>query len=175
VDEEIRFIEKQKDQIIAIGEVGLDYNWIKDRCDEQKDTFSKIIRLAEKIKKPIIVHSRKAEIDILDMLESSRLKKVVLHCFCGRSSLVKRAVDDGYSFSIPANIVRDMHFQKIAAEIPTNQILTETDAPFLSPFRGKRNEPAFISESLKKISELRGLTVEETSNLIYLNYQRMFL
>ena len=78
IDEEIRFIEKNKNKITAVGEVGLDYFWIKDKQKEQKELFEKMISLAEKINKPIIVHSRKAEEDAVNILQSSKLKKIII-------------------------------------------------------------------------------------------------
>lgn len=174
VDEEIKFIEKNKNKIIAIGEIGLD-GLDKENLEEQTILFQKLINLAEKIKKPIIVHSRKAEEDVINILDSSTIKKVVLHCFSGNFKLVKRASELGYYFSIPTNIVFNQHFQKMAKEININRLLTETDSPYLSPFKDKRNEPAFVIEAVKKIAEIKGFDVEETANSIYLNYKDLFL
>ena len=81
IDEEIKFIEENKKKVVAIGEVGLDYFWVKDKVNEQKKLFEKMILLAEKLNKPIIVHSRKAEEDAIDMLQSSKLKKIVMHLY----------------------------------------------------------------------------------------------
>ena len=173
IDEEIKFIEKNRDNIIAIGEVGLDGLDIEN-IKEQKIVFEKLIKLAEKIKKPIIVHSRRAEKEVIDLLESSRCKKVLLHCFSGKKWLVKRASELGYYFSIPTNIVRAHNFQLMAKEVNINQLFCETDAPYLSPFKDKRNEPAFIIESYKKIAEIKGMELEEVMNNIWMNYQRVF-
>ncbi|HLC65286.1 MAG TPA: TatD family hydrolase [Candidatus Nanoarchaeia archaeon] len=173
-DDLLKFIEKHKDQIIALGEVGVDYHTIKDKNEEQKENFLKIIRLSEKIKKPMIVHSRKAESDVLDILESSNVKKAVMHCFNGNMKLVKRAEDLGYYFSIPTNIVSLKHFQEVVERVQMERILTETDAPWLSPFKGGKNEPAFVAESIKKIAETKKMTHEEIANVVYMNYQRVF-
>jgi TatD DNase family protein len=110
LDNELKFIKENKDKILAIGEVGLDYT-VKEKEKEQKENLQKIIGLAEKIKKPIIMHTRKAEQDAIDLLESSKIKKVVLHCFSGKKKLVKKASDLGYYFSIPTNVVRAQNFQ----------------------------------------------------------------
>lgn len=174
VDDEIIFIEKNKDKIIAIGEVGLDYYNGHDK-ERQKRDFSKMISLAKKLGKPLIVHTRKAEEDAISILEEHKLKKVVLHCFSGKKSLVKRASKNGWSFSIPTNIVRAENFQMIVNEVPISQIFTETDAPYLSPFKEKTNEPAFITESIKKIAEIKGMTTDDVEKNIYMNYQKMFL
>jgi len=175
VDNELKFIEQQKNNIIAVGECGLDYKFGKDRAEKQKNVFQRIIRLVERIKKPIIVHSRKAEFDVIDMLFSSSLKKVVLHCFMGRKHLIKKAADKGYYFSIPPIIVRLQHFQLMAEIVPVTQLLTETDAPYLSPYPGKRNEPPYVIETIKQIAKIKGFTEEETANTIFMNFQNLFL
>lgn len=174
VDKEIEWIIKNKGKCAAVGEVGLDFNWGREHEKEQKKNFQKIIEMAEKIKKPIIVHTRKAELECIEMLESSKIKKVVLHCFCGRKHLVKRAADNGWSFSIPPIIVRLQQFQIMADIVNISNLLTETDCPYLSPFPNKRNEPANVFETVKKIAEIKKFNVEETADSIFLNYQRIF-
>jgi TatD DNase family protein len=174
LSEEIEFIKKNAKKIIAIGEVGLDFQTGNER-EEQKKTFSQFIELAEKLDKPIIVHSRKSEQDCVEMLESSTLKKVVMHCFSGRFSLVKKIVDRGWYLTIPTNIVRSEHFQKITKEADLSRLLTETDAPYLSPFKDRANEPSFIIEAVRKIAELKQMEAKEVENNIYYNYERIFL
>ena len=170
IEEEIEFIKKQS--IIAIGEVGLDNTY--ENVKEQKLFFEKMIALAEKLNKPIIVHSRKAEQEVIDMLDSSKIEHKILHCFGGKLKLTKTAADNGYIFSIPTSILRSEHFQHIAREVNINQLLTETDAPYQSPFQGERNEPKNIIEAVKKIAEIKSFTLEETKNNIWMNYQRIF-
>jgi TatD DNase family protein len=98
-----------------------------------------------------------------------------MHCFTARKHVVKRAYDLGYSFSIPPVIVRLQQFQEMAETVDINHIFTETDAPFLSPFKEKRNEPAFVVETIKKIAEIKKMDIKEVENNIWMNYQRMFL
>jgi TatD DNase family protein len=181
-DKELEFISKQKN-IVAIGEVGLDYikgddNPHGDKYKhEMKACFEKLIKLAEKKKLPIICHSRRAELDVIEMLESSSLKKgkVIMHCFMGRQHLVKRIIDNGWSMSVLCIVNKLQQLQEIVAKAPMSQLLTETDAPYMSPYPDiKRNEPMFIIEGLKKIAEIKKLDVEEVSKMIYMNYQKMF-
>ncbi len=174
VDEELEFLKKNKDRFISIGECGLDYKHGKDKV-MQKAVFEKVLETAKKLNKPVIIHSRKAESDAIDILESSGHKKVIMHCFSGRKHLVKKAYDLGYSFSIPTNVVRLQQFQEMVEKIDINHLFCETDSPFLSPFKEYRNEPAFVIESYKKIAEIKKLTIEETKNNIWMNYQKMFL
>jgi TatD DNase family protein len=174
VDEELEFWQKNKDKFISIGEIGLDYKNGKDKA-MQKAVFEKVLETAKKLNKPVIIHSRKAEEDAIDILESSGYKKVIMHCFSGKKNLVKRAYDLGYYFSIPTNVIRLQQFQEMVKEIDINHLFCETDAPFLSPFKDKRNEPAFVIESYKKIAEIKNITLEETQKNIWMNFQKLFL
>lgn len=176
LDDEIEFIKKNKDFIVAIGEAGLDYKWDepKKKAEEQKKNFKKVIELCEKIKKPLVVHSRRAEADCLDLLQSSSLKAVDLHCFEGKKKLIKKAVDLGYYFSIPPVIQKLQHFETLVKEAPITQLLTETDSPWLSGITGERNEPANVALTVKRIASLKGFNDEETANTILMNYKRLF-
>jgi TatD DNase family protein len=173
VDEELKFIEKNKGPISAIGEIGLDYK-NGSQIDEQKHLFSRLLELAAKIKKPVIIHSRKAEKDAIDMLEEHKQKNVILHCFSGDKKLVKKAAALGYYFTIPTHVVRSQQFQDIIRDVPLNQLFCETDSPYLSPFPNRRNEPAFVVESYRKIAEIKGMNIDEVGNNIYMNWQRVF-
>lgn len=175
IEMELEFIKANKDSIIAIGEVGMDDHWVRGRLAEQRDVFVKFIRLAEKLKKPLIVHSRRAEEETIDAMESSSVRKAVMHCFGGSIKLAKRCADNGWSLSIPPNISRSSHFQRIVEEININNILTETDAPYLAPDRDQRNESSFVVQAIKKIAEIKNFEEKEVENNIWLNYQRMFL
>jgi len=176
VDAELAFIEKHKDVIVALGEVGLDNHWIKKPVvlEKQKEMFSKVIDLALKLDKPLIVHSRSAEKDVIDMLEARGARKVLMHCFGGKKSLIERGAKLGFFFSIPPNIVRLDHFRTLVALVPMNQLLTETDGPYLAPVTGERNEPMNVRVSLEHIAKVKGFTVEEVERNVWLNYQRLF-
>ncbi|MBU4284311.1 MAG: TatD family hydrolase [Nanoarchaeota archaeon] len=173
---ELNFIKKNKDKIIAIGEVGLDYKYCKKKQEQelQKEIFLKIINISKKINKPLIIHSRKAEPDVIDILENSDAKKVILHCFSGKLKLIKKAAKLGFYFSVPTNITYSQHFQKLAEIVDINKLLTETDSPYLSPYKNRRNEPSFIIEAIKKIAEIKNTDINETANNIFMNYQKIF-
>ena len=176
VDSELKFIEKNKDNIIAIGEIGLDYSpKVDPKEKEQKEVLWKCIGLAEKIKKPIVVHTRKAEKDCIEILESSKLKNVILHCFTGNMKLVKKAEDLNFYLSIPSIITRLKHFQEVIQRVSLNNILTETDAPYLSPVPNQRSEPINIKETIKIIANIKNITEEETIKIIFSNFQKIFL
>jgi TatD DNase family protein len=177
VDAELAFIEQHEKDIAAIGEVGLDYHWVKDPELQRKERehFAKIIALAERIKKPLIVHSRNAEADVVQMLESSKVKRVDLHCFAARKHIVKKAVDNGWCFSIPALVERLEHFRMLIDMAGTDQLLTETDAPWLPPIAGTRNEPANVRFGIRWIARQKGLTEDGAADAVFANYQRLFL
>ena len=173
VEEEIRFIQKNKNKISAVGEVGLDYSMGEDTKSQQK-LFEKMISLAEKINKPIVVHSRKAESNCVEILQSSKLKKIVMHCFCGRKNIVNKIINNGWFLTAPTSIVRSTQFQENVKLCPITQLFCETDAPYLSPYKNQTNEPAFILESYKQIAEIKGMELKEVINNLWMNWQRVF-
>jgi TatD DNase family protein len=176
VDEELEWIKKNKDSCVAIGEAGLDYKWITGPVlkKKMKENFQKVIELCEKIKKPLIIHSRRAEQDCFDMVASSNLKKVDFHCCEARKNLLKKIDDNGWCCSIPPVIMRLQHFETVVETMNIKNLLTETDAPWLSPIARTRNEPANVVQTIKRIAALKKFTEEETANSIFLNYQRLF-
>jgi len=174
INKEIDFIRKNKNKIIAIGEVGIDLKH-SDNLKKQKINFSKFIFLAEELDKPLIVHSRKAEKEVIEILEKLNAKKVIMHCFCGKKKLVERIVSNKWFLSIPANVTMNTQFQEIIKITPINQLFCETDSPFLHPEKGKRNnEPKNIIESYKKIAEIKRLSLEKVKEKIWENYERIF-
>ena len=174
VDATLDAIEKHKDSIIAIGEVGLDFKHSDDK-ETQTENLRKIIHLAKRIHKPLIIHSRGAEKEVIDLLEEEQCFRAVMHCFSGSKKLIERGVKLGISFSIPTNVVRNQQFQLLAEIVPIGQLLTETDAPYLGPYKDLRNEPANIREAVLKIAEIKRMDPEECANAMYFNYQKLFL
>ncbi|HLC70901.1 MAG TPA: TatD family hydrolase [Candidatus Nanoarchaeia archaeon] len=179
LDEEFKFIEKNKDNVAAIGEVGMDFYWAKkeETYEKQAENFRRIIGFAIKIKKPLVIHSRKAEEECINILEQEIKNKeipVIQHCFSGRKSLITRAAALGHYFSIPPNILRSGSFEALVKKVDMSQLLTETDAPYLSPYPETRNEPAFVLETIKKIAVIKKITAEETATKIWENYQKIF-
>lgn len=176
VEEELNWIEEHKNNCVAIGEVGLDYNWSEftKYKEKQKEIFEKTITLAKKIDKPLIIHSRKAELDAIEILERNKCKKVVMHCFNGKKGLIKRCVENGWFFSVPPVITRLDHFKLLVEIVPLNQLLTETDAPYLSPIAGTRNEPSNITATIKEIAKVKNIKEEEIAEEIFNNTQKLF-
>ena len=168
------YFEKHKNKIIALGEIGLDFSHELPEKMIQIIFFKNQLDLARKNNLPVIIHTRKAEKEILEILENYKDLKIILHCFSGNFKLVKKALELGCYFSIPTNIVRSEHFQKMVKEIPFDRILTETDSPYLSPYKDKKNEPIFIKETIKKISEILEKSENEIENYIEKNYKKIF-
>ena len=115
--------------------------------------------------------------ECIDVLEDEITKKeipVVQHCFSGKKSQMSRAIELGHYFSIPPNILKASNFQTLVKKCPMDQLLTETDSPWLSPFSDIPNEPAFVKETITKIAEVKGLTLKEVEDQIWKNYQKVF-
>ncbi len=190
--EEFEFIRKNKDKIVGIGEIGMDFHWDAEHHAQQEENFRKILQFAISLKKPVVIHSRKAEKECIDVLEQEIKNKldlcwspnlkcvrdkeipVVMHCFSGNKKLIQRAAALGYYFSIPANIIKLQHFQMLVEMVDIKQLLTETDGPWLSPYANQKNESAFVVEAVKKIAELKKLNMKEVAEIIWDNYEKVF-
>ncbi|MBX4212163.1 TatD family hydrolase, partial [Candidatus Pacearchaeota archaeon] len=165
IEDEIELIRKNKNKIVAIGEVGMDFKENAE-LERQKKTFIKFIELAKELDKPVIVHSRKAEEACIEVLEKKGIKRVLMHCFSGNKRLVKRIENNGWFMSVPASVKHSEQFQLMVREVSISQLLCETDSPFLHPNKMRDNEPANVVESYKKISEIKGLTLKEVEQAI---------
>ena len=179
IDAELQFINQHKNEITAIGEIGMDFHWAdkESTYQQQADNFRKIIRFAKQIQKPIVIHSRKAEAECIQILAEeipNHEIPIVQHCFSGKKSLIKQATELGHYFSIPTNLLKSDQFQTLIKMVPLNQITTETDGPWLSPYKDQKNEPAFVLDAIKKIAELKQLTVEQVAQQIWQNYCRVY-
>jgi len=174
VDSEIAWIEEHGDDCVAIGEIGLDFDKGRGDFDKQEKLFRKMLELAKRMGKPVVIHSRKAETEAIEILEELGMKDVVMHCFCGRKSLIKRCVDNGWYFSVPPAIMRWDNFKVLVEMVPLGQLLTETDAPYLSPVVGERNEPSNVLVTLKEIARIKGVGVDGVAGEIFKNVGKLF-
>ncbi len=155
---------------VAIGEIGLDYHHDASKQEEMKIVFSELLALAEELKKPVLIHSRKAEQDVLEVLESFNVR-ADLHCFGGSLKLAKKGIDAGHYFSIPTSVVRATHFQRLSQEVPVDRLLSETDAPWMSP-DDEPNEPAKVVVGVKAMAEARQESLSELREQLFLNAKR---
>lgn len=182
-DEDLAWIEEliaKHAKIRAIGEIGLDYYWDFAPIDVQKEVFRKQIRLAKKLNLPIIIHDRDAHKDICDILKEEGAKDIggIMHSFSGSLEMAQKCMEMNFyiSFSGPVTFKNAKKPKEIAQEIPLERILIETDSPYLTPepFRGKRNEPAYVRYVAKTIAELRGISIEQLENTTTENAKQIF-
>lgn len=173
---ELSFIESQNENIIAIGEVGMDFKMDKtsDGHKRQEKLFRSFISLAKKLDKPIIIHSRKAEAECIQVLEDENPRKVVMHCFSGKVPLIKRIIENGWTLTAPTCVKHAEQFQNLIRLAPINQLLCETDSPFLHPDKKRNNEPANVIESYKKIAEIKGMSIKKVEAAIEANFKKLF-
>lgn len=174
LNKELAWIEKNQTSCIAIGECGMDFKYGQEHKEKQAEIFKKVIELAIKLDKPLILHTRKAEQESIDILEKINYKKIIMHCFNGSKGQIKRAIELGYSFSIPPIITRLEHFQMLASMVPITQLLTETDAPYLAPKAGERNESSNVKITIKEIAKIKNLDEKQVAEQIYKNYKVLF-
>jgi TatD DNase family protein len=178
-DQEIAFIEEQiiAGRVFAIGECGLDGYWVgEETFAEQERVFVALIEKSITHGLPLIIHTRKREERAMEILAHHQAPLVDFHCYGGKSkAAIQGAEKHGWYFSIPANARRSDSFRKLLKELPADRILTETDCPYLGPEKGVRNEPANVVGTIEVLAELRGMSVEDAEQMVWSNYQRLFI
>ncbi len=177
----INAIHDYAEDIVAIGEVGLDYYWVKnpEKRAYQQTVFRQFIHLADELNLPIVIHSRDAEADALQILREEKMFDVQLHCFNSLDHVLQ-AANQRMLMSVPTSVVSRQRMQRIATAMPVENMLLETDAPYLSPVQGQTNEPANLPQSVAKIAELKDTTPEiiaavtTTNALNFLHLQQAY-
>ena len=162
--------------LVAIGEIGLDYKYTRV-WDKQLMVFNEMLNLAEKLDLPVIIHSRGTTSQIVDMLPSFNLKKVLLHWFSHPLSALKKALEHGYYITEGPPTAYSNGIREVVRRTPLTNLLTETDGPvryWKNPFKGKRTTPAFIPTVVKAVAEVKGLEVEEVAAQIVKNFEAFF-
>jgi TatD DNase family protein len=167
------------DGAVAIGECGLDYHYDNSPRLEQRRAFAEQLALAREVAKPVIVHTRDAEDDTRAMLEEAGAAGVlgVLHCFTGTRSLAEAAIRAGWYISFSGIVTfKKWSDDDIIRLVPGDRILAESDSPYLAPVphRGKRNEPAWVSFTVARLADARGVTAEEMGETASANARRLF-
>jgi TatD DNase family protein len=182
-DEDLAWIEKlasEEDKVVAIGEIGLDYYWDTSPKDIQQDVFRKQIRLARKLKLPIIIHDRDAHQDILDILREEKAEEVggIMHCFSGSPEMARQCIDMNFYISLggPVTFKNAKKPKEVAEMVPLERLLIETDCPYLTPepYRGKRNESAYVRYVAEKIAELKNISFEQLAEITTANAKNLF-
>jgi len=167
-------------KVVAIGEMGLDYHWDTSPKNVQEQVFRKQIRLAKKVKMPIIIHNREATTDVIRILQEEKVEEIggIMHCYSGTMEEVQPCLDMNFHISLggPVTFKNAKEAKEVAKIIPLDKLLVETDAPFLAPhpYRGKRNEPSYVTLVAKEIAQLRGMEYEEVANITTKNALNFF-
>jgi TatD DNase family protein len=172
-------------EVLAVGEIGLDYYYDHSPREQQKQAFAQQMEIAAAHQRPIIIHCRPSDgstdawDDTLAMIESNwGTRGGVLHCFTGEWEHARRAMDRGFLISFAGNVTfpRAENIRQVAAKVPLDRMLIETDAPFLAPlpYRGKRNEPAWVGLVAEKLAEVCGVPVEQVASCSANNFFRFF-
>lgn len=182
IDKDLLEVEElsKHSKVVAIGEIGLDYYYTKENKEEQKEAFIKQIKLADKLGLPIVIHSRDAYMDTIDILKNVACpsKKGVFHCCQLNMELIKDALSLGFniSFAGPVTFKNSKNVKECLDLIPLDKLQIETDAPYLSPepFRGTRNNSINMKITAQKIADIKEVSLETIANVTYKNTLRMF-
>ncbi|MCZ8535526.1 TatD family hydrolase [Psychrobacillus psychrodurans] len=181
-EEDLKWIEElaAHEKVVGIGEMGLDYHWDKSPKDVQQVLFRKQIRLAQKVKLPIIIHNRDATEDVIRILqeEEAHLTGGIMHCYGGSVETAKQCIEMNFMISLggPVTFKNAKKPKEVATKIPLENLLIETDAPYLAPhpYRGKRNEPALVTLVAEEIARLKGISIEEVAEATTKNAEIFF-
>ena len=171
--------ENKSKKLVAIGEIGLDYYWNKENKELQKEAFEKQIDLANELELPIVIHSRDASVDIIEMIRNHKVNKAgIFHCCQPNQEMVRQALELGYyiSFAGPITFKNSRNAPDVIKMVPLDRILIETDSPYLTPEpnRGKRNDCRNVKYVAQKIAELKNVPLEEIVKITYDNAKRIF-
>lgn len=173
INEILAQIEANAEKAVGIGEAGLDFQDCKTDEERKRQTaaFEKVTELAKDLDKPLIVHARMAEAEVLKLVRG--IDTVIYHCYSGPVETMREIVDRGYYISLATLVCFSEHHQTLAEAVPIENLLLETDSPFLSPRKG-RNEPAFIVDSVPVVAQLKNMEPAEIAKLTTENAHRAF-
>lgn len=170
-------VQRDGAHVWALGETGLDYHWDAGKKDAQKHSFAVHIQASQLLKKPIVVHTRSAYHDTLDVLKSEKCEHGIIHCFTEDYAFAKRALDMGLyiSFSGIVSFAKSIELQQVAKKLPLDRILIETDSPYLAPVpkRGKQNEPTFVPYVAKALGDIVGQSAKAIGRLTQDNFNKL--
>jgi TatD DNase family protein len=177
IKEVLTEIESNLHMAVALGETGLDFHGLKSQeaRNKQEELFRTFLEMASQQELPLIVHARDAERKALEMSrEYGGIPKIIFHCYGGDLETAQLIMDEGHLISLSTLVCFSTHHQELARELPLSHLLTETDSPYLSPFRGKRNEPSFVEETVKSIANLKSMDIQEVATITEKNARHVF-
>ena len=177
VEKELERLALTEKKVVAIGEIGLDYHWMEDPKDVQIAGFRKQMELAERVKKPVVIHTREALQDTLDVLRDYRNVGGILHCYPGSLEAAKPFLDR-YYLGIGGTLTfkNNKKTKELVKELPLEKIVLETDCPYLTPvpFRGKRNEPIYTKYVAEEVARIKEISVEEVIKVTTENAKKIY-
>lgn len=177
VEKELEKLALTEKKVVAIGEIGLDYHWMEDPEEVQKEGFRKQIELAERVKLPIVIHTREALQDTLDILREYKNVGGILHCYPGSYEAAKPFLDR-YYIGVGGTVTfkNNKKAKELVKELSLDKIVLETDCPYLTPvpFRGKRNEPVYTKYVAEEIARIKEISVEEVINITTENAKKIY-
>ncbi len=168
------------EDVRAIGEIGLDYHYDNSPRDIQRAAFREQLLLAKEVGLPVVIHSRKADEDTLQILQELHVEEIggIMHCFGSGLAVARKCLDLNLYLAFGGVITfgNAVELRKVVKEIPLERILLETDCPYLTPepFRGRRNEPAYVKHVAEKIARIKGLTLEEVARVTTANARKIY-
>ena len=180
---------QRSERVIAWGEIGLDYHYDHSPRDIQREVFRRQLRIARELDLPVVIHSREADDDTINIVRDElsgfgenrakhREHAGVLHCFGGSLAMARNAIEMGFFISFAGNLTfkKAEDLRDIARQLPLDRLLVETDCPYLTPvpFRGRRNEPARVVETARRLAEIHGKDVAEVGRVTSENFGRLF-
>ncbi len=180
-EEDLIKVEKQaKEEIVrAVGEIGLDYHYERDSAEKQKHFFREQLKIAKNVGKPVIIHSREATADTMEIIREVGYYKGVVHCFSGSLETMKELLALGFyiGFTGVVTFKNARTTVENVREIPLDRLMVETDCPYMAPepYRGQRNDSSYLVEIIEKIAEIKGLSPEEVAEATFNNAENLFL
>ena len=177
VEKELERLALTEKKVVAIGEIGLDYHWMEDPKDVQIAGFRKQMELAERVKKPVVIHTREALQDTLDVLKDYKNVGGILHCYPGSLEAAKPFLDR-YYLGIGGTLTfkNNKKTKELVKELPLEKIVLETDCPYLTPvpFRGKRNEPIYTKYVAEEVARIKEISVEQVIKVTTENAKKIY-
>lgn len=174
----IRNLAQSSTKVVAIGEIGLDFYRDRSPRDAQEVVFRRFLQMAGELEMPVIIHDRDAHDRVMAILREETVRRGVLHCFSGDAEMAARAIGMGFYISIPGTITYPSNeaLRDVVRAVSIDRMLVETDCPYLTPmpYRGKRNEPAYVRMAAEKVAELKGLTLADVARITTKNVRDLF-
>lgn len=177
IEEAFKEIHENIDKVVAVGETGLDFYHIDNNESRKKQIklFKSFIEISNEYEMPIVIHARDAELKAFELInEYSKDINAVFHCYGGNLKTANKIIDEGHYISFSTIICYSKYHKELVETIPLENILTETDSPYLSPFKGQRNEPVNVEETVKKIAEIKSMSTEKVDKITEKNAKKVF-